>query len=114
MSLLLFFFLLALFLYNLPPLLTGLFDLQQNTTISSSKSILQQHIPFIAYFVLKSLLIISCKHSKNASCNWVISAKLLEMIISCFTADFDASSSNIQLYRLRLIVLTSTNCVTSS
>ncbi|KAG4207388.1 hypothetical protein ERO13_A03G062250v2, partial [Gossypium hirsutum] len=90
MSLLLFFFLLALFLYNLPPLLTGSY------AISSSKSILQQHIPFIAYFVLKSLLIISCKHSKNASCNWVISAKLLEMIISCFTADFDASSSNIQ------------------
>ncbi|TYG57042.1 hypothetical protein ES288_D08G112000v1 [Gossypium darwinii] len=86
------FFFLALFLCNLLPLLAG------SCAISSSESILLQHIPLTAYFVLKSLLIISCKHSKNASCTRVISAKLLEMVISCFTADFDASSSNIQPY----------------
>ncbi|KAG4133492.1 hypothetical protein ERO13_D08G098266v2 [Gossypium hirsutum] len=86
------FFFLALFLCNLLPLLAG------SCAISSSESILLQHIPLTAYFVLKSLLIISCKHSKNASCTGVISAKLLEMVISCFTADFDASSSNIQPY----------------
>ncbi|TYI68338.1 hypothetical protein E1A91_D08G081900v1 [Gossypium mustelinum] len=92
MALLLFFFFLALFLCNLLPLLAG------SCAISSSESILLQHIPFTAYFLLKILLIISCKHSKNASCNGVISAKLLEMVISCFTVDFDASSSNIQPY----------------
>ncbi|KAG4178984.1 hypothetical protein ERO13_A10G078650v2, partial [Gossypium hirsutum] len=79
-------------LCNLPPLLEG------SCAIFSSESILLQHIPLTAYFVLKSLLIISFKHSKNASFTGVISAKLLEIIISCFTADFDASSFNIQSY----------------
>ncbi|TYG90860.1 hypothetical protein ES288_A12G216700v1 [Gossypium darwinii] len=92
MSLLFFFFFLALFLCNLPPLLAGSY------TIYSSESTFLQHIPLTAYFVLKSSLIISCKHFKNASCTRVILAKLLEMIISCFTINFDASSSNIQLY----------------
>ncbi|TYJ01835.1 hypothetical protein E1A91_A13G182300v1, partial [Gossypium mustelinum] len=87
-----FFFFFLLFLCNLPPLLAG------SCAIFSSESILLQHIPLTAYFVLKSLLIISFKHSKNASFTGVISAKLLEIIISCFTADFDASSFNIQSY----------------